>query len=94
MYLIVYRLYVFVSKSFNTGKCKLVLRSLSVQAYCAAQYLLSCVSSLLIDQCVVVLRTCVCSVSVVVSCLHLWVADGARRPRHRSPRRLAWNLTL
>ena len=32
----------FVSKSFNTGKCKLVLRSLSVQAYCAAQYLLSC----------------------------------------------------
>ena len=47
-------------------------------------------SSLFIVQCVVVLRMCVSSVSVVVPCLHLWVArrraGGARRPRRRFPR--------
>ena len=35
---------------------------------------------------VVVLLTCVSSVSVVVPCMHLWLAGGARRPRRRFPR--------
>ena len=38
------------------------------------------VYSLFIDQCVAVLHTCVGSVSVIVSFLHLRVAGGARSP--------------
>ena len=68
------------------GWREVVGESLHVSLLLTVPHSTCLVYSLFIDQCVAVLPTCVGSVSVVVSFLHLWVAGGARRPRRRTPR--------